>query len=191
MIGLAFLLVEIPLIQRFILYLGHPAFALATVLFALLVFSGIGSQLSRYIPVRLALTLLILLLLGLPLFLPRLFAWTLGLSLPLRLGLTTLMLSPLGFLMGIPFPAGIRLITRRRAHSPDDEAQEENAPRPEIPWVWAVNGAASVVASVLAALLALTFGFSWVLRFGALCYTVALLTVMGWPRHDHFQHLRQ
>jgi hypothetical protein len=103
--------------------------------------------------------------------LPRLFAWTLGLPLTIRLGLTALFLSPIGFLMGIPFPAGIRLMKREPAAGPENEAQDGS-----IPWIWAVNGAASVVSAILAALLALTFGFNWVLRLGALCYVGAWLT---------------
>jgi hypothetical protein len=74
-----------------------------------------------------------------------------------------LLLASPGLLMGIPFPAGLR---RLGAESPD-----------LVPWVWAVNGAASVVASVLAALLALSFGFRLVLLVGAACYAGACLMV--------------
>ena len=176
LLGLAFLFVEIPLLQRFILYLGHPAYAFTMVLFSLLFFSGLGSRMSDRIPLRLSLGTLVILILAAPLLLPRLFAWTLGLPLTIRLGLTALILSPLGFLMGIPFPAGIRLIKREQAYGPENEAQSDS-----VPWIWAVNGAASVVASILSALLALTFGFNWVLRLGALCYAGAWLTVWAWP----------
>jgi hypothetical protein len=136
-----------------------------------------------------------------PLLLPRFFAWTLSLPLTIRLGLTALVLSPLGLLMGVPFPAGIRLMkweqaagvapsrrVDRQSHAeapsrgPADEAQGGS-----IPWIWAVNGAASVIASILSALLALTFGFSWVLRLGALCYAGAWL--MG--RSDWHSDLRR
>ena len=176
LIGLAFLLVEIPLLQRFILYLGQPAYAFTAVLFSLLLFSGLGSQWSDRIPLRPSLAILAILILVMPLLLPRLFAWTLGLPLTIRLGLTVLFLAPLGFLMGIPFPAGIRSMKREQAAGVENAAQNLS-----IPWVWAVNGAASVVASILAALLALTFGFSWVLRLGALCYAGAWLTAWAWP----------
>ena len=73
--------------------------------------------------------------------------------------------------MGVPFPAGIRLMKRDQA-----EASEDG----QIAWVWAVNGASSVVASILSALLALTFGFNWVLTLGALCYAGAGATVWAW-----------
>jgi hypothetical protein len=176
LLGFAFLFVEIPLLQRFILYLGQPAYAFTAVLFSLLFFSGLGSRFSDRIPLRLSLATLVFLILVAPLLLPRLFAWTLGLPLTIRLGLTALILSPLGFLMGIPFPARIRSMKREQANGQDNEAQSDS-----IPWVWAVNGATSVVASILSALLALTFGFSWVLRLGALCYAGAWITALAQP----------
>jgi hypothetical protein len=164
MLGLAYLLVEIPLIQRFILYLGQPAYAMTSVLFALLLFSALGSQLSRRIPIKFSLAALTLLLIAIPAFLPWLFAQTLGLSLAYRLGLTVVVLAPLGFLMGIPFPSGISQLLR---------AQGADL----VPWAWGINGALSVVASVLAALLAISFGFSRVFWLGAACYGIALLMV--------------
>jgi hypothetical protein len=176
LLGFAFLFVEIPLLQRFILYLGQPAQAFTAVLFSLLFFSGLGSRFSDRIPLRLSLAALVILILAMPLLLPRLFTWTLGLPLTIRLGLTALILSPLGFLMGIPFPARIRFMKREQADGPGNESQSDS-----IPWVWAVNGAASVVASILSALLALTFGFNWVLRLGALCYAGAWLTALARP----------
>ena len=126
------------------------------------------------IPLRPSLATLVILILAAPLLLPRLFAWTLGLQLTIRLSLTALVLAPLGLLMGVPFPAGIRLMKREQDQSPEQEASSS------VPWVWAVNGAASVVASILSALLALTFGFDWVLRLGALCYAGAWITVWAW-----------
>jgi len=192
LLGFAFLFVEIPLLQRFILYLGNPAYAFTTVLFSLLFFSGLGSRLSDRLPLRLSLATLVILILLTPLLLPRLFAWTLGLPLTIRLGLTILVLSPLGLLMGIPFPAGIRLMKQNQAAGvvlsgqSKDEVQDVS-----IPWIWAVNGAASVVASILSALLALTFGFSWVLRLGALCYAGAWLTAWASARPDALRRQRR
>jgi hypothetical protein len=164
LLGFGFLLVEIPLIQQFILFLSHPAYAMTAVIFVLLLFSALGSRLSDRIPLWAALAALVILLISAPFWLSRILSLALGLSLGLRLVVTVLLLAPVGFLMGIPFPKGIRSILR-----PDAQSSQ-------IPWAWAVNGAASVVASVLAALLALTFGFSWVLRLGALCYAGALVT---------------
>ncbi|HSF82886.1 MAG TPA: hypothetical protein VLA49_16750 [Anaerolineales bacterium] len=174
LIGLAFLLVEIPLIQTFILYLGQPAYAVTSVLFSLLLFSAFGSQLSQGISERLALLLLVLVVLAFPWVGSLVFTRTLGLPLISRLGLTSTLLAPAGFLMGIAFPAGISRLT-------------EHGQTELIPWVWGVNGAASVVSAVLAALLALSFGFNFVLRLGAVCYAGAWLTAWLWAR----QNLRQ
>ena len=165
LIGLAFLLVEIPLIQRFILFLGNPAYAFSGVLFTILLFSGLGSLISPRISLRVALGALVLFLIALPLLMPSLLSAFLGLALPLRLVATAVILAPLGILMGIPFSGGVVWMA-------------EEAARPAlVPWIWAVNGAASVIASILAALLALSFGFNWVFRIGALCYAGAWLVV--------------
>ncbi len=163
LIGLGFLFVEIPLFQRFILFLGQPVYGLTTVLFSLLFFSGLGSWVSGRLPYRTALAALIVLVLLYPLLLPRLFDLFLGRTFSLRLVISAAALAPLGFLLGVPFPRGIAWLEQR--------AQEL------IPWAWGVNGAASVVSSVGAALLALSFGFTVVLQAGALCYVGALVIV--------------
>jgi len=171
-IGLAFLLVEIPLLQRYILYLGNPAYALTTVLFSILLFSAIGSRLHDRISHRIALSLIIILVLIAPSLLAKIITSTLSFSLTFRSVISVFSLAPLGFLMGIPFPAGIQWLRKSII------ADQAIINLPQIPWIWAVNGAASVVSSVLAALLALTYGFTWVLRLGALFYAAALFMVL-------------
>jgi hypothetical protein len=183
-IGLAYLLVEIPLIQQFILYLGQPAYAMTMVLFTLLLFSGIGSALSSRFPGWLALGVLCGLLFSFPVILPAIFNATLGLPFPLRLGLSVLMLAPPGLCMGVPFPAGIRWIGKLSAHG-------NRAAVPLIPWAWAVNGTASVVAAVLAALLALTFGYRLVFLVGACCYLGSWIMAMVTGRLDPVARLRR
>jgi SAM-dependent methyltransferase len=161
LLGLAFLLVEIPLIQRFILFLGHPAYAMTAVLFALLLFSGVGSRMSHRLSLRPALAALVGVVIIIPLSQQLIFDLALGLSLGLRVVVTVVLLAPLGFLMGVPFPKGIQAL--------------ETASPGLIPWVWGVNGAISVVSSVLAALLALSYGFRLVMLIGAVCYAGAWL----------------
>jgi len=181
-IGFAFLLVEMPLIQRFILFLDHPAYAMTMTLFSLLFFSALGSRVSHRLPLRYALITLVFLLLLLPFALPRLYDLTLGLPLFYRLLLTLAVLAPLGFLMGVPFPAGIRwLQNHHTVHRPADGQTLAADQAYMIPWVWAANGAASVIAAVLAALLALSFGFTWVLLVGAGFYFAAWITGAAWP----------
>ena len=169
LIGFAYLFVEIPLIQKFILFLGNPAYAMTAVLFTLLFTSGMGSWLGKVIPLRLGLALLAALVLALPVGLPSLFQLTLGTPLALRTLLTVIVLAPVGFLMGIPFQAGIRKM-------------EASGMTETIPWAWAVNGSTSVISAVLAALLALTFGFSSVLYLGAICYFTTLVIWQNLPR---------
>jgi hypothetical protein len=161
MIGLGFLFIEIPLVQRLILFVGRPTYALAVVLFGLLMFCGLGSLVSSLVPWRAALGVLVVTSLIYPLLLPALFEATLGLPLAARFALGVLSLAPLGLLMGMPLPKGIAWL-------------EKVAPD-LIPWAWGVNGAVSVIASVLAALVALTVGLRVVLVAGAVCYALALV----------------
>jgi hypothetical protein len=158
-IGLGYLLIEIPLIQKFILFLGQPAYSFATVVFTILLFSGIGSQNSHKVSDRKAIICLIIGTYLTILVLPLIIKLTLGFSLVWRLILSVAIIAPIGFLMGIPFPKGITQI-RKEASS-------------LIPWVWGINGAISVVSSILAVLLTLSFGFWWVFILGVSAYAGA------------------
>jgi hypothetical protein len=175
-LGMAFMLVETPLIQRFAVYLGSPTYALAVVLFTLLLSSGIGSATTHSLPAesaprrlgRVLPGLVGLLLLQLVL-LPLLLRWTQPWGLVARIGLCVGALFPTGLLMGQPFPLGIKW-----AHSRASEA---------IPWMWAVNGAASVIGSTIATAVALRAGFRMVSLAGMLCYGAAfLLVTVFWRR---------
>lgn len=164
-IGFAYLLVEIPLIQKFILYLGQPSFAFAIVLFALLFFSSCGSLINQNIPLMMCIIGVTGLVIIMPLILPIVFENTLGFEQPWRILLSILMVSPAGILMGVPFPAGLRWAVKRGYAN-------------QIPWFWGMNGAASVVSAILAAMLALVFGFSWVLRIGGMAYFLSLVMLI-------------
>ncbi len=166
LLGLAFLLVEIPLIQRWILLLGHASYAFAAVVTALLLGAGVGSLLAR----RLGRSRgfwpgLVMLALLTPFATDALIQATLGWSLLLRGGVAVLALLPLAVLMGVPFPLGLTWL-------------EEDAPS-LVPWAWAVNGCASVTAAVLAAILALGDGFTLVLSVGAAAYAGAGLLMFS------------
>ena len=167
-LGLGFLWVEIPLLQRFILYLDQPTYAFATVLFGVLVWSGVGSLASDRLSVSMAAAvsavaaLSVLYAFGLPL----LFDATLGLPLAGRLALSVALLAPLGMAMGVPFPRAIRMLG---GHAPA-----------LVPWAWAVNGSASVVSAILATVLALSFGFTWVILGGAAAYLAAASAARVW-----------
>jgi hypothetical protein len=164
-IGLAFLFVEIPMIQHFIVFLDNPSYSLTTVLFALLFFSGVGSRFARYLSINASfLGLLIIMLLNI-VFLRYFVDIGLGLPLTFRVLMTILMLAPTGFFMGMPFPNSIRLLQDNRGYL--------------IPWAWSINGTFSVVASVAAALLAISYGFRIVLIVGTMIYLFAWLLIRG------------
>jgi hypothetical protein len=148
LLGLGFMLIEIPVVQRVTLYLGHPTYALAVVLFSLLIFSGLGSLTThRVLPASAAVTLRrrIPILLGLILIqgfiVPVLLAWTQGWPLFLRISVTVGLLAPLGFLMGMPFPLGWKWVSTQGSAA--------------TPWLWA-STAPFVVGSVLAALVSIS-----------------------------------
>jgi hypothetical protein len=159
-LGAGYLLVEIPLIQRLTLLLDRPVYALAAVLFTLLLASGLGSLASTRIRLRSALAALLLMLLVVILSLTRVIELTLSWSLPARLGVAFFTLAPLGFLMGVPFASGLRRM-------------EQNQPG-LIPWAWAVNGAVSGVSGVAATMIALDLGIRSVLIAGMIAYSLAL-----------------
>ena len=163
LLGIGYLFIEIPLMQRFILFLGHPTYAFAAVLFAVLVFSGLGSLASPRLPLPWVLAALCVAILLYPPLLPPFFRLLLGLPLTLRLLAAILILAPLGFLMGMPFPKGIALLS--------DVASDL------IPWAWGVNGCASVLSSILSVMIAVASGFSWVLVGASVAYGVALVAI--------------
>lgn len=168
-LGLGFMLIEIGLLRRFILFLGHPIYSLAVILFSLLIFSGLGSLLAQRFSSRsrrsllLVLPTLALLTLIYSYALPPLLAAWVAWPLLLRCLLAMLLLAPLGLLMGMPLPLGMQLF------HPDGK---------EIPWSWGINGATSVLGTILAVVLAMNFGFNLTLLIGMAVYLLALLTVM-------------
>lgn len=168
-LGIGFMFVEMGLMQRFILYLGHPTYSLSVVLFALLVFSGLGSFLSGQLwpepgrGLRRMILLLGLLVVAYIFLQPSLFRATLPWPLPARAVLSIGLLAPLGLCMGMPFPLGVRLV--------------EAVNRPLIPWAWGVNGFGSVLGSILAVMLAQSCGFSLVMGVAVAVYLLGLLAV--------------
>jgi spermidine synthase len=170
-VGLGYILVEIAFIQRFVLFLGHPTYALTVVIFLLMVSSGAGSLFSRRWLQRIQLAwmplvLVILAVVANVFFLPRVLPAWVGLRFGYRLLMSGVLLSPLGFVMGMPFPTGLRALTAgQRLHSGGNAVE----------WAWAMNAAASVLGSVLAVVIAIQFGLTVTLACGAAAYFLALL----------------
>lgn len=168
-IGLGYILVEITFIQRFVLFLGHPTYALTVVVFLMLLSSGTGSVVStRWIakPERVWRPLLIVAsaLMVYVWILPSILSRLVGMTFPAKLLISALMLVPLGFAMGMPFPAGLRALAANRGKNGDS-----------IEWAWAMNAASSVLGSVLAIVIAIQFGLNVTLICGAVSYLLALL----------------
>lgn len=160
-IGIAFLFLEIPLIQSSILSFGQPAYAFAFVVLVLLAASSLGSLNSRTMWPRRKLVMVLLLVFSIctPFLFRQLQYFSLGWVQPARILLLGVSLFPLGILMGVPFPFGLEWLERERVGL--------------IPWAWAVNGCASVVAAVLAAIISLSSGYTAIFLLGALFYAVA------------------
>ncbi len=166
-IGIAFMFMEIAFIQKFILFLHHPLYAVSVVLCAFLVFAGLGSLFSarwrKYITVfRVSaaiggLSVLYILLL------PGLFDGLVHLPGIFKIPLSVLLIAPLAFLMGAPFPLGLDVVSK-------------SVPA-WIPWAWGINGCASVVSAILATLLAIHLGFVFVVMAAVLLYVLAAVVL--------------
>jgi hypothetical protein len=163
-LGLGFMFVEIPLLQEFMLIMGHPTYSLSVILFSLLVFGGIGSYFSKNIPFK-KIKGVILYIMGLivcyiilfPMFTEYLFAFTIETRILSSVVLTAF----LGIAMGIPFPAGIKYLGSKNPAA--------------VPWAWGINGAASVMGSALAVFVAINFGFSIAFLCGTIIYGLAVV----------------
>jgi hypothetical protein len=177
-VGLGYILVEIAFIQRFVLFLGHPTYALTVVIFLLMLSSGAGSLFSRrWLPrTQLAwmpITLVMVALLADLFFLPHWLASWVGLGFNWRLLVSGVLLIPLGFLMGMPFPTGLRALAASPVPDLANAMTDDNA----VEWAWAMNAAASVLGSVLAMVIAIQFGLTVTLACGIAAYLLALLVL--------------
>ena len=173
-IGLAFMFLEIAFIQKFVLFLSHPLYAVAVALAGFLFFAGLGSRLAariapaargRAVTIAIAAIVVtgVVYLLALPAIFPRLMGWPDAAKVVLAL----VLIAPLALPMGFPFPVGLA-------------ATHRSAPR-LVPWAWGVNACASVAAAILATLAAMHFGFSAVVLAALVLYGVAAILVPREP----------
>jgi len=169
LLGYGFMMIEIPLLQQFILFLGYPVYALAVVLFALLLFSGTGSLLTTRFDSdpRSALTKALVAIVAVSLVytytLPMIIEQLLGVSIFLKIPITVVLLAPVGLLLGMAYPLGIGVL------------REESETL--VPWAWGMNGAMSVVASVLATFIGSRVGFTVALLTGIAAYAFGLACI--------------
>ncbi len=173
-IGAGYILIEVALIQKFVLFLGHPTYALTVVIFSMLVSSSIGSYFSRRIlgkaEAKLHATLAVVA--GLVALLAVVVSPVLGAGVgwpfELKILVSVLLIFPAGFAMGMPFPTGLRKL--------------EEWHKPSVRWAWSLNAASSVLGSVGAIFCAIYLGLIQTLLVGGLLYLLALLIlkVAGW-----------
>jgi hypothetical protein len=172
-IGVAFMFVEIAFIQKFTLFLSHPLYSIAVVLFAFLLSAGLGSRMVERVrsisppprspviwPVAAIAGVSLAYIWLLPAVLPAFAAWPDA----ARIGLSAALIFPLGFAMGMPFPLGLGALAA--------------SAEPLVPWAWGINACASVVSAVLATLLAIHVGFNAVLLAAVALYVAAAAC---WP----------
>lgn len=169
-IGAGYILIEVALIQKFVLFLGHPTYALTVVIFSMLISSGLGSYFSarlirgeagRWVKTLGAIAVLVALLGAM---VSTLLAPAVGLPLPVKIAITVLLIAPAGFAMGMPFPTGLKRL--------------EEWHKPSVRWAWSLNAASSVLGSVGALVCAIYLGLVQTLMIGCLLYLAAMATVL-------------
>jgi hypothetical protein len=174
LIGLGFMFVEIGLIQRISVYLGHPVYGMAIGLFGIIVSTGLGSLCSSRLSLLTGLRLQLwagalgLYLILLPYWFPMLVDDFASANLFVRAGVSLAAIVPSGVLMGFGFPTGMEIVNAIDS-------------RPT-PWFWAINGAAGVLAAGIGVIVSIQASISTTLRCGAICYLLLGLIALSLAR---------
>lgn len=166
-IGVGFMLIEISLIHRLTVFLGHPTYSFVIVLFAILLASGIGSLWSERLSgsrLRWILGLIVALVAVVATTVYDRLTELMWLEFPARVAVSLALLAPIGLLLGMCFPLGIRWARRAHEHL--------------VPWAWAVNGVFSVFAAAASLVIAMNFGLTVMMLVGAACYLANLLILL-------------
>ncbi len=171
-LGFGFILIELALLQKLILFLGNPTMTFALLLFTILLSSGIGSLISAKL-IRVKTKNLMFLISGIVgiglaymIFLTPLIYSAIAETFEIKAIMSIALLFPIGFLMGMPMPTGIRLV---KSHAPTF-----------VPWMWAINGGFSVLGAVLTVILSIVYGSSYAMIIGILAYGSALAVSLTW-----------
>ncbi len=169
-IGIGFMLIEIGLIQKSVLFLGHPTYSFIAVVFSILLFSGLGSLASGMFKgheIRLiigSIAFVVIISLIYLFYMENVLNAVLPENTFMRMLIISLFLSPLGFAMGIPFPKGLQLVNNRD--------------RNFIPIAMATNSVASVLAAASSLPFAMVFGFSTIFLTAVFVYFMGLVAVL-------------
>jgi spermine/spermidine synthase len=176
-LGAGFMLIEVSVLQRFVLLLGHPVYSLTVTLFSLLLGTGIGAAGSRHLrdaTLRRSGAIAILIVAGLSLLVivvsTPIVNWAIPFARGARIAIAIALLVPVGVALGIPMPTGLRLLARR---APDMVA-----------WAWGMNGALSVLGATLAIFIAMNWGFRVTLVAAAIAYLIGLTALLQASSHQ-------
>jgi hypothetical protein len=175
-LGLGFISIEVVLLKIFVLFVGSPVYSIAVVLFAMLVFAGLGSFFSEWLRGGLVRKLLlvgcplVVLVLCISFLYPSLFQNLLSLPLLSRMLATVVLIAPIGFVLGMPFPIGLQVLAQTSPNS--------------IPWAWAMNGYATVVGISSIALISLQIGFAALLICALGVYLLGFLCLIASQAHE-------
>jgi hypothetical protein len=172
-IGAGYILIQVALIQKFVLFLGHPTYALTVIIFSMLLFSGAGSFLSKRLiggnmgRLRAVLATIVVTILVLSSVITPIAESGVALAFPVKVMVSVALIGPLGFVMGMPFPTGLTLL--------------EQVMPASVRWAWAINAASSVMGSAAAMFLAIYLGLKLTLIVGGLFYVGAWLSAANSP----------
>ena len=173
-LGAGFMLLEVAVLQRFVLLLGHPVYSLTVTLFSILLGTGVGSFLSRRVTDARLRAVTLTAMVGVAVVavaaiavLPFLIDLAISWPLPARIAVATAILMPIGVLLGMPMPGGMRLLSATAGDL--------------VPWGWGINGGFSVVGASLAVFIAMNWGFSVTLATAAAVYAAGALVLSTRP----------
>ena len=176
-IGTGFILIELALLQKLVLLLGNPTMTFALLLFTLLISSGFGSLVSSRLTRGTSAKRLAMVIAGIASFgvaylasLSPLIYSIVSEQFAVKAAVSIGILFPIGFLMGMPMPTGMRVL---KSHAPSF-----------VPWMWAINGGFSVLGSVLAVLFSIAYGGSYAMLLGIAAYIVAASVAFTWKQRS-------
>jgi spermidine synthase len=170
-LGAGFMLIEVSVLQNFVLLLGHPVYSLTVTLFSLLLGTGLGAGWSRRLREgslrrsgAIGIAIVAAIAVAFIIVAPRVVDWAIPFSRPARMAIAVAMLLPIGVALGVPMPTGLRMLSRR-------------APQ-MIAWAWGINGALSVLGATLAIFIAMNWGFRVTLWTAAAAYLIGLAALL-------------
>jgi hypothetical protein len=170
-LGAGFMLIEVSVLQRFVLLLGHPVYSLTVTLFSLLLGTGIGAALSRRFDERtlrrtgaLALGVVAVVAIAVVGIVTPLIEWSIPFARTARMAIAVATLVPIGIVLGMPMPTGIRLLRAQAPHM--------------VAWAWGINGALSVLGATMAIFIAMNWGFDVTLLAASATYLIGLVALL-------------